>query len=127
MPHRFQLLEKIAFSLVCWSAAACSAFIAYERCPQIKVVLHVGEEVLRAVFVRLRHTGCGRLRAIAGELIRRHGTPRIPGAAFVRLIGVSIRCRSSTDQASRPNTTRAKNPASTVSAISADTFCGSTV
>ncbi|NML97362.1 hypothetical protein HHL24_05270 [Paraburkholderia sp. RP-4-7] len=47
MPHRFQLLEKIAFSLVCWSAAACSAFIAYERCPDIKVVLHVGEEVLR--------------------------------------------------------------------------------
>ncbi|WP_345810733.1 hypothetical protein AAGS40_07900 [Paraburkholderia sp. PREW-6R] len=47
MTHRFQLLEKIAFSLVCWSAAACSAFIAYERCPDIKVVLHVGEKVLR--------------------------------------------------------------------------------
>ncbi|WP_035467451.1 hypothetical protein [Burkholderia sp. WSM2232] len=47
MPHRFQLLEKIAFSLVCWSAAACSAFIAYERCPDIKVVLHAGKEVLR--------------------------------------------------------------------------------
>jgi len=46
MTHRFQLLEKIAFSLVCWSAAACSTFIAYERCPDIKVVLHVGEEVL---------------------------------------------------------------------------------
>jgi hypothetical protein len=47
MAHRFQLLEKIAFSLVCWSAAACSAFIAYERCPDIKVVLHAGKEVLR--------------------------------------------------------------------------------
>jgi hypothetical protein len=47
MTHRFQLFEKIAFSLVCWSAAACSAFIAYERCPDIKVVLHAGEEVLR--------------------------------------------------------------------------------
>ncbi|AXF14541.1 hypothetical protein PQQ88_28295 [Paraburkholderia caledonica] len=47
MPHRFQLFEKIAFSLVCWSAAACSAFIAYERCPDIQVVLHAGEEVLR--------------------------------------------------------------------------------
>ena len=47
MTHRFQLLEKIAFSLVCWSAAACSAFIAYERCPDIKVVLHAGKEVLR--------------------------------------------------------------------------------
>jgi hypothetical protein len=47
MSHRFQLFEKIAFSLVCWSAAACSAFIAYERCPEIKVVLHAGEKVLR--------------------------------------------------------------------------------
>ncbi|AXE92589.1 hypothetical protein ACTJLC_22445 [Paraburkholderia sp. 22099] len=47
MPHRFQLFEKIAFSLVCWSAAACSAFIAYERCPDIRVVLHASKEVLR--------------------------------------------------------------------------------
>jgi hypothetical protein len=47
MTHRFQLFEKIAFSLVCWSAAACSAFIAYERCPDIKVILHAGKEVLR--------------------------------------------------------------------------------
>jgi hypothetical protein len=47
MSPRFQLFEKIAFTLVCWSAAACSAFIAYERCPDIKVVLHAGEEVLR--------------------------------------------------------------------------------
>ncbi|MGF6772108.1 hypothetical protein P3T18_004596 [Paraburkholderia sp. GAS199] len=47
MPERLQLYEKIAFSLVCWFAAACSAFIAYERCPDIKVVLHAGEEVLR--------------------------------------------------------------------------------
>ncbi len=47
MSPRFQLFEKIAFSLVCWSAAACSTFIAYERCPDIKVVLHVGEEALR--------------------------------------------------------------------------------
>jgi hypothetical protein len=47
MTPRFQLFEKIAFSLVCWSAAACSAFIAYERCPDIKVVLHEGKEVLR--------------------------------------------------------------------------------
>jgi hypothetical protein len=48
MTPRFQIIEKIAFSLVCWSAAACSAFIAYERCPDIKVVLHAGEKVLRA-------------------------------------------------------------------------------
>ncbi|MFT4066220.1 hypothetical protein [Paraburkholderia sp.] len=46
MPHRFQLLEKIAFSLVCWSAAASSAYIAYERCPDIKVALHDGEKIL---------------------------------------------------------------------------------
>ena len=47
MPHRFQLFEKIAFSLLCWSAAACSAFIAYERCPDIKVVLHASAKVLQ--------------------------------------------------------------------------------
>jgi hypothetical protein len=47
MPQRFHLFEKIAFSLVCWSAAACSAFIAYERCPDIKVVMHEGKEALR--------------------------------------------------------------------------------
>ncbi|MBB5448534.1 hypothetical protein OKW40_001543 [Paraburkholderia sp. RAU6.4a] len=48
MPHRFRLLEKIAFSLVCWSAAASSAYIAYERCPDIKVALHAGEKFLDA-------------------------------------------------------------------------------
>jgi hypothetical protein len=46
MPHRFHLLEKIAFSLVCWSAAASSAYIGYERCPDIKVALHAGEKIL---------------------------------------------------------------------------------
>ncbi|HZZ10589.1 MAG TPA: hypothetical protein VFE79_07840 [Paraburkholderia sp.] len=46
MPQRFQLFEKIVFSLVCWAAAACSAFIAYERCPEIKVVLHASAQVL---------------------------------------------------------------------------------
>ncbi|WP_233849071.1 hypothetical protein [Paraburkholderia sp. HD33-4] len=48
MPHRFHLLEKIAFSLVCWSAAASSAYIGYERCPDIKVALHAGEKFLDA-------------------------------------------------------------------------------
>ncbi|MFM0740666.1 hypothetical protein PQQ51_25775 [Paraburkholderia xenovorans] len=47
MPQRFQLFEKIAFSVVCWFAIACSAFIAYERCPDIKIALHVGAEALR--------------------------------------------------------------------------------
>lgn len=47
MTHRFQVFERIAFSLVVLSAAACSAFIAYERCPDVKQVLQVGEKVLR--------------------------------------------------------------------------------
>ncbi|KXU86548.1 hypothetical protein CI15_19125 [Paraburkholderia monticola] len=46
MPHRFHILEKIAFSLVCWSAAASSAYIGYERCPDMKVALHAGEKIL---------------------------------------------------------------------------------
>jgi hypothetical protein len=46
MPHRFHILEKIAFSLVCWSAAASSAYIGYERCPNMKVALHAGEKIL---------------------------------------------------------------------------------
>ncbi|MCC8405472.1 hypothetical protein LJ655_27060 [Paraburkholderia sp. MMS20-SJTN17] len=46
MPHRFQLLEKIAFSLVCWSAAASSAYIGYERSPDMKAALHAGEKIL---------------------------------------------------------------------------------
>ncbi|OLL30716.1 hypothetical protein BTH42_15395 [Burkholderia sp. SRS-W-2-2016] len=48
MPHRFQLLEKIAFSLVCWSAAAATAYIGYERCPDTQTVLHAGEKFLSA-------------------------------------------------------------------------------
>jgi hypothetical protein len=48
MPHRFQLFEKILFSLVCWSAAASSAYIGYERCPDIKVVLQSAEQILSA-------------------------------------------------------------------------------
>ena len=46
MPHRFHILEKIAFSLVCWSAAASSAYIGYERCPDMKVALDAGEKIL---------------------------------------------------------------------------------
>ncbi len=44
MPHRFQVFEKIAFSLVVLSAAACSAFIAYETSPDIRQVLHAGKK-----------------------------------------------------------------------------------
>lgn len=36
MPHRYQVLEKIAFSLVCLSAALCSSFIAYENSPDLQ-------------------------------------------------------------------------------------------
>ncbi len=47
MPHRFQLLEKIAFSMVVFSAAVCSSFIAYERSPDVQLVVSTGKEVLR--------------------------------------------------------------------------------
>jgi hypothetical protein len=47
MPHRFQFLEKIAFSMVVMSAVFCSSFIAYERCPDVQVALSAGKEVLR--------------------------------------------------------------------------------
>jgi hypothetical protein len=47
MPHRFQLFERIAFSLVVLFAVACTAFIAYEQCPGVKSALHEGEDLLR--------------------------------------------------------------------------------
>jgi hypothetical protein len=47
MPHRFQVLERIAFSLVVLSAAACSAFIAYETSPGVRQVLHAGKTALQ--------------------------------------------------------------------------------
>lgn len=47
MPHRFQLIERIAFSFVVLSAVACSAFIAYERCPDVKTALRYGKEAAR--------------------------------------------------------------------------------
>ena len=48
MPQRFLLLEKIAFSLFVTLAVACSAFIAYEQDPDVKVALHEGEALIRA-------------------------------------------------------------------------------
>lgn len=47
MPHRYKTLEKFAFSLVVLSALACSAYIAYETNPDVKVVLQAGKSALR--------------------------------------------------------------------------------
>jgi hypothetical protein len=47
MPHRFQVIERIAFSLVVLSAVACSAFIAYETSPDVRQVLHAGKTALQ--------------------------------------------------------------------------------
>jgi hypothetical protein len=47
MPQRFQVLEKIAFSLVVMSAVACSGFIAYERDPDVKIVLQAGKTAMQ--------------------------------------------------------------------------------
>jgi hypothetical protein len=47
MPHRFQLFERIAFSLVVLSAVVCTVFIAYEQCPGVRSALHEGEDLLR--------------------------------------------------------------------------------
>lgn len=46
MPYRFQLFERIVFSLVVLSAATCSAFVVYERCPEIRLGLQAAEAVL---------------------------------------------------------------------------------
>jgi hypothetical protein len=47
MPLRFLLLERIAFSLVVTSAVACSAFLAYEQIPDVRIALHDGEALMR--------------------------------------------------------------------------------
>lgn len=40
MPHRFELLERIAFSMLVCSAVACSTFIAYEKSPDFRDAAH---------------------------------------------------------------------------------------
>lgn len=45
MPHRFQLLEKFAFSIVVMLAAACSSYIAWESSPNLRDNLEVGKEL----------------------------------------------------------------------------------
>lgn len=46
MPARFQLFERIAFSLVVLAALLCSAFIAYESSPEFRFGLHEGKELV---------------------------------------------------------------------------------
>lgn len=46
MPHRYQLLEKIAFSLVVLSAVVCSTFIAYESSPGFRDGLEEGKQLI---------------------------------------------------------------------------------
>ncbi|MCX4160884.1 MULTISPECIES: hypothetical protein [Paraburkholderia] len=46
MPHRYQLLEKIAFSLVVLSAVMCSTFIAYESSPEFRGDLKAGKDLI---------------------------------------------------------------------------------
>ena len=47
MPERFQVIERIAFSLVVLSAVLCSGFIAYESSPDVQAAVKVGENVMR--------------------------------------------------------------------------------
>jgi hypothetical protein len=41
MPHRYQVFEKIAFSLVVLSAVVCLSFIAYESSPGLRNAVQV--------------------------------------------------------------------------------------
>jgi len=45
MPHRYQLLEKIAFSFVVLSAAMCSSYIAWESSPDLRQNLQQGKDL----------------------------------------------------------------------------------
>jgi hypothetical protein len=45
MPERFQVIERIAFSLVCFAAATCTAFLAYEQSPDVRSDVQLGKEL----------------------------------------------------------------------------------
>jgi hypothetical protein len=45
MPHRYQLLEKIAFTLVVLSAVTCSGFIAWESSPDFRANFQQGKDL----------------------------------------------------------------------------------
>jgi hypothetical protein len=48
MPHRFQILEKIAFTLVVMFALGCTTLIAYENHPEaFRLGLQYGKDALR--------------------------------------------------------------------------------
>lgn len=46
MPHRYQLLERFAFSLVFLSAVMCSGYIAWESSPDLRQNVQQGKELL---------------------------------------------------------------------------------
>jgi len=43
MLHRYQILERLAFASVVFSAVACSAYIAYETSPDFRSDLEFGK------------------------------------------------------------------------------------
>ncbi|MFP6558338.1 hypothetical protein WJ542_08410 [Paraburkholderia sp. B3] len=45
MPHRYQVLEKIAFTLVVLSAVMCSGFIAWESSPDFRANFQQGKDL----------------------------------------------------------------------------------
>lgn len=45
MPHRYQLLEKFAFSLVVLFAVMCSSYIAWESSPDLRENVQQGKEL----------------------------------------------------------------------------------
>lgn len=45
MPHRYQVFEKFAFSIVVLFAATCSSYIAWETSPDLRANVQVGKEL----------------------------------------------------------------------------------
>lgn len=45
MPHRYQLLEKIAFSFVVLSAVMCSSYIVWESSPDLRQNFQQGKDL----------------------------------------------------------------------------------
>jgi hypothetical protein len=43
MPHRYRILEKLAFASVTICAAACSTYVAYETSPEVRSQLQFGK------------------------------------------------------------------------------------
>jgi hypothetical protein len=47
MPPRFQIFEKIAFTLVVMSAVLCSGYIAWETSPGFQEAVHASATAVR--------------------------------------------------------------------------------